>query len=77
MFDVGRAGVVAGRVEGVAGWVACVDVAAGGLFAEAADVPEPFFPEAAAEPMAASTINARMTVRIGCRRNQLLLRWAD
>jgi len=44
--------------------------AADGLFAEAPDDPEPF-PFETAVLMTPITINARMTVRIGCRRNQL------
>src|SRR5262245_43390269 len=41
-----------------------------GLFAEAPDDPEPF-PFETAALMPPITINARMTVRTGCRRNQL------
>ena len=64
MFDAGGVEVDAGGVMGV-------DAAADALFAGAADDPEPF-PLETAELMAPTTINARMTVRIGCRRNQLL-----
>lgn len=62
MFEAG--GVDA---DGVAG----ADAAADGLFPEAPDDPEPFFLDAS-ELMTPTTISARMTVRIGCRRNQLL-----
>ena len=70
MFDAGVEGDAAGGVEVDVGGVAGVDVAADGLFAAAPDDPELFFLEAA-ELMAPITINARMTVRIGCRRNQI------
>jgi hypothetical protein len=62
MFDAGGVEVDAGGVIGV-------DAAGDALFAEVPD-PEPF-PLETAELMALTTINARMTVRIGCRRNQL------
>jgi hypothetical protein len=60
----------AGGVEVDADGVAGVNAAADGSFAEGADDPEPF-PLETAELMAPTTINARMTVRIGCRLNQL------
>jgi len=62
MFDAGGVEVDAGGVE--------VDAGADGLVAEAPDDPERF-PLETAELMVPTTINARMTVRIGCRRNQL------
>jgi hypothetical protein len=65
MFDAGGVEVDAGGVMGV-------DVAPDGLFAEAPDDPLPlfFFPLEAAAPMMPRTITPRITVRIGCRRNQ-------
>jgi hypothetical protein len=65
MFDAGEVEVDAGGVTGV-------DAVADGLFAEDPDDPEGF-PLETAELMAPTRINARMTVRIGCRRNQLFL----
>jgi len=67
MFDAGGLEVDAREVVGV-------DAAADGLFAEAPDDPLPcfLFPLEAAAPMMPSTITARITVRIGCRRNQFL-----